>query len=303
MALGGGVYSSQNKRLGGSYINFQSNEERSVNLITKAINENGTYLASDDDADGYLSVIVEVTPNVESKEITENGTYNASDEGLDGYESVTVNVPSGSGVISGVDFTTDTLPVTDVSFYGTSGAVYQGFTPSSSGLSDYQGVSNVDVKCWMNANMSINNTFNIRFGDIETNNYSGQIVSLRDRIQNDCIIINTTTSGSLSLNILNGGFESLPISLSALKNATLSFSFDYDASDINGTNMPFVSSGNAEVVVYLNGQEVTRRAYGNGLYVHDFSYIPNCIYFKKIDDALASGSWKPQIMSVSCEIK
>lgn len=36
-------------------------------------------------------------PNLVTKEITENGTYNASDDGADGYSSVTVNVASSGG--------------------------------------------------------------------------------------------------------------------------------------------------------------------------------------------------------------
>ena len=61
-------------------------------LITKVITANDTYDASDDSADGYSQVTVNVAPNVGTKSITENGTYTASSENLDGYSSVMVAV-------------------------------------------------------------------------------------------------------------------------------------------------------------------------------------------------------------------
>lgn len=63
-------------------------------LITKNITANDTYNASDDNADGYSSVTVNVQPNVGTKNITENGTYAASADSLDGYSSVTVSIPA-----------------------------------------------------------------------------------------------------------------------------------------------------------------------------------------------------------------
>lgn len=63
-------------------------------LITKSITANDTYNASDDNADGYSSVTVNVQPNVGTKNITENGTYAASADSLDGYSSVTVSIPA-----------------------------------------------------------------------------------------------------------------------------------------------------------------------------------------------------------------
>ena len=64
----------------------------SATLIEKSVTSNGTYKASDDEADGYSQVSVSVSPNVGTKSITENGTYAASSDSLDGYSSVTVNV-------------------------------------------------------------------------------------------------------------------------------------------------------------------------------------------------------------------
>lgn len=63
-------------------------------LIEKNITVNGTYNASADDADGYSSVNVNVSPILISKTITENGTYSAHNEpgAPDGYSSVNVNV-------------------------------------------------------------------------------------------------------------------------------------------------------------------------------------------------------------------
>ena len=64
-------------------------------IIEKSVTENGVYLASEDEADGYSKVSVEV-PSVEptliSKSVTDNGTYNALDDNADGYSSVSVDV-------------------------------------------------------------------------------------------------------------------------------------------------------------------------------------------------------------------
>lgn len=61
-------------------------------IIEKSVSENGTYNAVDDEADGYLSVTVDVQPDLTTKSITDNGTYNASSDNADGYSQVTVNV-------------------------------------------------------------------------------------------------------------------------------------------------------------------------------------------------------------------
>lgn len=64
-------------------------------LINKSITENGTYNASDDSADGYSIVTVNVdapSPSLGIKTIISNGTYDASDDDYDGYSRVTVNV-------------------------------------------------------------------------------------------------------------------------------------------------------------------------------------------------------------------
>lgn len=62
-------------------------------LISKTINQNGNYSATDDEADGYSDVKVNVQPTLTTKSITANGTYNASSDEADGYSSVSVSVP------------------------------------------------------------------------------------------------------------------------------------------------------------------------------------------------------------------
>lgn len=70
----------------------------SATLTTKNISSNGTYSASQDDADGYSSVTVAVPggATVEPLEVTQNGTYNPP-SGVNGYAPVTVNVSGGGG--------------------------------------------------------------------------------------------------------------------------------------------------------------------------------------------------------------
>ena len=62
-------------------------------LTSKNINENGTYLASEDNADGYDSVTVDIpSSTLITKSINTNGTYLASDDNADGYSEVAVNI-------------------------------------------------------------------------------------------------------------------------------------------------------------------------------------------------------------------
>ena len=56
------------------------------------VTENGTYTPSSG-TDGYNEVNVNVQPTLAMKNITANGTYTASDDNADGYSSVSVNVP------------------------------------------------------------------------------------------------------------------------------------------------------------------------------------------------------------------
>lgn len=75
------------------------------NLTTRHITENGTYRASDEQADGYslVSVAVPSASHLGSKMISENGTFRATDDELDGYDVVYVSVTS----ISGEDYSVD----------------------------------------------------------------------------------------------------------------------------------------------------------------------------------------------------
>ena len=64
-------------------------------LSTKTITENGTYSAEDDDVDGYSEVTVNVEPaTLSTKTITQNGSYSASADNVDGYSNIVVNVPA-----------------------------------------------------------------------------------------------------------------------------------------------------------------------------------------------------------------
>lgn len=107
--------------------------------------QNGTYLASDDDLDGYSSVEVDVddanlgsvtfvangrytptepldgwnevevdisgAPTLGDKYITQNGTYEASADNYDGYYRVRVNVPEGTYIpLTATENTTYTAP-------------------------------------------------------------------------------------------------------------------------------------------------------------------------------------------------
>lgn len=115
-------------------------------LIEKNIMANGTYNASADDADGYSSVNVNVSPILISKTITENGTYSAHSEpgAPDGYSTVTVNVPAGAeGVIVGSDDPVSSQGVDGDYYYKrtpalkhvTSGWNYQNSSSASVGMS------------------------------------------------------------------------------------------------------------------------------------------------------------------------
>lgn len=98
-------------------------------LITKNISANGTYTASDDSADGYSSVSVDVPNSYTAQDegkvvdngqlvaqtdygtVTENGTYDTTNN-----NSITVDVPSGEEVYP---LTTDASVVTLNNMYYT----------------------------------------------------------------------------------------------------------------------------------------------------------------------------------------
>lgn len=71
-----------------------------VKLITKTIMSNGTYVAADDEADGYVSVTVDVGETVlENLSVITNGTYTPP-EGVDGYNNITVEVKPNLSTLS-----------------------------------------------------------------------------------------------------------------------------------------------------------------------------------------------------------
>lgn len=98
-------------RNGNTISSFNYGTGTAPTLITKTITENNTYNASDDNADGYSSVTVNVQPTLITKTITENDTYDATDDNADGYSSVTVNVPTGEPCLCSSGTQSITLPV------------------------------------------------------------------------------------------------------------------------------------------------------------------------------------------------
>lgn len=65
-------------------------------MVAEYYNDNDTILL-DFDGEPAIFTRVQETANLITKEITENGTYKASDDGADGYSEVVVNVESGGG--------------------------------------------------------------------------------------------------------------------------------------------------------------------------------------------------------------
>ncbi len=72
-------------------------------LISKTITRNGDYNASDDEADGYSNVKVNVSPSLLNKTIKSNGTYKADAFNVDGFGNIVVDVS---------DISTDTIAIT-----------------------------------------------------------------------------------------------------------------------------------------------------------------------------------------------
>lgn len=117
----------------GAWIEQESGGGGGSTLIEKSISANGVYNASEDSADGYSKVTVDV-PNTYtaedegkvvdngalvaqtamSSEVTENGTVDTTL-----YNSVTVNVPSGGGT---------SQPRKDVNFYDYDGTIVNSYT-------------------------------------------------------------------------------------------------------------------------------------------------------------------------------
>jgi hypothetical protein len=90
---------------------------KTYTLISKAVHANGTYKASDDSADGYRTMVVDVPkPVLVEKTIIKDGIYNPSDDGANGYSLVTVTHESSNEPAS-------------VIFYDYDGSVVASYTP------------------------------------------------------------------------------------------------------------------------------------------------------------------------------
>ena len=74
-------------------------------LISKAVYDNGIYKASDDNADGYRTMVVDVpSPILVEKTITADGVYNPSDDNADGYSKVIAEIPIGEKTVKFYDY-------------------------------------------------------------------------------------------------------------------------------------------------------------------------------------------------------
>lgn len=78
--------------------------EPQANLVELSVEDNGLYLPSTYDADGFSSVDVSVDPTLSELVVDTNGEYTPS-AGVDGFSSVLVQVPSGAQLIANWDFT------------------------------------------------------------------------------------------------------------------------------------------------------------------------------------------------------
>lgn len=209
----------------------------------------------------------------------------------------------GSAIISGVDFTTDTLPVKSVNFYGSTEYPLRQYTPNTQGLHDYQTMTDVSLKVWLSNPMITKALYYIKFGDISYNNLTSTFLEFRDASQHTCFTVNIS-SGYVMLWCSNSSYVITDLTLSDLQNKTLSFRLDYDVSAIsNFSGNPFVNSGSSTVTMYLDDEAVASTAYAQPIYLDNANYIPKMIYIKNIDDTLASGTWKPEILGIWSEIK
>ena len=96
------IVATTNRSTGTWHIKVEKQVETSATLITKTITANGTYSATDDGADGYSEVTVNVAsggsaPNLQAKTATPTTSSQTitADSGYDGLSSVTVGaIPS-----------------------------------------------------------------------------------------------------------------------------------------------------------------------------------------------------------------
>lgn len=112
-------------------------------LVEKSIIQNGIYLASDDSADGYSKINVEVPPNVAMKSITSNGVYDASEDHVDGYSRVVVNIVPPAVVKPYIEFSG--AQYIDTGFHPSSidsklkyELMFSGYVPNEKALNDWE---------------------------------------------------------------------------------------------------------------------------------------------------------------------
>lgn len=88
------VETIRTKSRGGERCNWvlESEAEEYANLKSLRVTSNGLYKPSDDDADGYSSVEVNVPHSLKKLTVTQNGTYTTANVQADGISEVTVNV-------------------------------------------------------------------------------------------------------------------------------------------------------------------------------------------------------------------
>lgn len=113
---------STNQSAGTITLVVERQTASSATLITKTITQNGTYDAEDDSTDGYSSVTVSVTPNLQSKSATPTTSSQtiSPDSGYDGLSSVTVGaIPSQYIVPTGNKSITENGNNIDVAEYAT----------------------------------------------------------------------------------------------------------------------------------------------------------------------------------------
>ena len=119
-----------------SYLLGKKQGGGSSTLIEKNITANNTYNASDDNADGYSKVVVNVQPNLETKSvtITENTTTTITPtSGKDGMSSVSVTTNvSGSGGRDWSEIGYSSEPQSVVDGFNYAKTIKQNWTPASS---------------------------------------------------------------------------------------------------------------------------------------------------------------------------
>ena len=135
-AMGGNLVSTNGfaKKINGTYETFQLAIRALYDIVVSdygKIKQNGNYPIPTG-YDGYDAFSVNVVPNVITKVIAQNGTYYASDDNADGYSSVTVNVSGGSDEIVIPDLPTGYTKIESVYFPGDNGYIKIPSVPANS---------------------------------------------------------------------------------------------------------------------------------------------------------------------------